>query len=209
MDGVLVDSTAMHVEAWRVYLNGHGLAVDDLADRMLGKHNDELVRDLFPAHLLTDELITGHGTQKEALYREMMSPVLQEKLVPGVCDFIRQHQNVAMGVASNAEPANVDFVLELAGLRRYFRAIASGQDVERPKPSPDIYLKVADMLGYTPEECVVFEDSLTGVRAARAAGAKVVGLCTTLPSLEDVDLAIRDFLDPRLEAWLQELNLSR
>ena len=74
-----------------------------------------------------------------------------------------------MAVASNAEPANVDFVLDAAGLRPYFRAVLDGHQVSRPKPYPDIYLRAAEILGSVPAECVIFEDSLTGIRAARAA----------------------------------------
>jgi HAD superfamily hydrolase (TIGR01509 family) len=208
MDGVIVNSTAMHTRAWDVYLQRHGLRVQDLPGRMLGKHNDELVRDLFAGETLTDALISEHGFRKEALYREMMHPVLEENLVPGIREFILRHAGQAMGIATNAEPANVDLVLGSTGLSGYFRAIVNGYDV-RPKPFPDIYLRVADMLGYAPEDCVVFEDSMTGVQAARSAGARVVGITTTLPVFLDIDLTIRDFLDPRLEPWLQDLSVAR
>ena len=83
-----------------------------------------------------------------------------------------------------------------------------GHQVTRPKPFPDIYVEVAKQLGYTPGDCVVFEDSATGVQAARAAGMRVVGVSTTFLDLADVDMTIRDFLDPRLEPWLQELTVS-
>lgn len=209
MDGVVVDSTAMHVEAWRVYLQRHGLEAESLADRMLGRHNDELVRAFFPPDGLTTEIIDQHGARKEAVYRELMSPVLQKKLVPGVRDFIIRHRSEALGIATNAEPANVEFVLEAAGLRSYFRVVVDGSQVSRPKPFPDIYLRAADMLGYAPEDCVVFEDSMTGVEAAHAAGARVVGVSTTLSRFNDVDITVQDFLDPRLEAWLEELTISR
>jgi HAD superfamily hydrolase (TIGR01509 family) len=208
MDGVIVDSTAIHTQAWRVYLNDHGLAVDDLESRMLGKHNDELVRDFFPTHTLTQTLISHHGSRKEAVYRGLMSPILQEKLVPGARQFILRHCDGTLGIATNAEPENVSFILDSAGLRSCFRAIVDGHQVARPKPFPDIYLEAAKQLGCSPGECVVFEDSVTGVRAARAAGMRVVGVTTTLSEFADVDLTVRDFLDPKLELWLQQLTLS-
>jgi beta-phosphoglucomutase-like phosphatase (HAD superfamily) len=65
------------------------------------------------------------------------------------------------------------------------------------------------MLGYAPGDCVVFEDSMTGVQAAQDAGAKVVGVATTLSAFPDIDLTIRDFLDPRLEQWLQQLSVAQ
>jgi beta-phosphoglucomutase len=208
MDGVIVDSTAMHMRAWKAYLQQHGLHAPDLQNRMLGKHNDELIRDLFPKEMLTEALICEHGCRKEALYREMILPVLEENLVPGIREFILRHAGQPMGIGTNAEPANVDCVLGTTGLSGYFYVIVNGSAV-RPKPFPDIYLRVADMLGYAPGDCVVFEDSMTGVQAARAAGAKVVGVTTTLSAFPDIDLTIRDFLDPGLEPWLQQLSVAR
>jgi beta-phosphoglucomutase-like phosphatase (HAD superfamily) len=102
----------------------------------------------------------------------------------------------------------VDFVLDVAGLRRFFRAIANGHDVARPKPAPDIYLHTARMLKVNPADCIVFEDSATGVAAAVAAGMRVVGLLTTLPTFDNVDLAVRNFQDPRLEKWLSSTTVS-
>jgi beta-phosphoglucomutase-like phosphatase (HAD superfamily) len=102
----------------------------------------------------------------------------------------------------------VDFVLDVAGMRGFFRAIASGHDVARPKPAPDIYAHTARMLRVDPSDCIVFEDSATGVAAARAAGMRVVALLTTMTAFDNVELAIRDFRDPGLEAWLSSIALS-
>jgi beta-phosphoglucomutase family hydrolase len=209
MDGVIVDSTATHTEAWIVYLRENGISADNLTARMLGKHNGELVRDLFSSRPLTDETIFEHGAKKEALYREMIGPMLQEKLVPGIREFLTRNQDMPMAVATNAEPANVQFVLENAGLSQFFRAVVDGSQVSRPKPFPDVFLKAAELLDFAPNNCVVFEDSLTGIQAARASGARVVGVSTTLSELPDVDLTIRDFFDSKLEPWLHALHASQ
>ena len=113
-----------------------------------------------------------------------------------------------MGIATNAEPANVDFVLERAGIRDYFAAVVNGDEVENPKPAPDIYQRVASLLGAQASNCIVFEDSATGVRAGRAAGMRVVGLATTVAHLDDADLVVPDFHDPRLEIWLQHATAA-
>jgi beta-phosphoglucomutase len=209
MDGVIIDSTATHTEAWILYLREHGISADNLSARMLGKHNSDLVRDLFGPEPLTDAAIYEHGSRKEALYRELMGPVLRERLVPGIVDFLSRHADWPMAVATNAEPANVHFVLKNAGLSHYFRAVVDGDQVQRPKPDPEVFLKAAASLGYAPEDCVVFEDSLTGIQAARRSSARVVGLTTTMAEFSDVDLTIRDFYDSKLEPWLQELPVSR
>jgi beta-phosphoglucomutase-like phosphatase (HAD superfamily) len=74
--------------------------------------------------------------------------------------------------------------------------------VQRPKPFPDIYLNAARQLGIAPANCVVFEDSPTGVEAARAAGMRIVGVETTPTDFQGIHLRIHDFLDPQLEPWL-------
>jgi HAD superfamily hydrolase (TIGR01509 family) len=208
MDGVIIDSTRIHTEAWQHYLAGFDIDIRNIETRMLGKHNDEIVRDFFCGYPLTERDIINHGARKEQLYREMMAPVCKQKLVPGIVEFLRAHSGTPCGVATNAERANVEMVLELAGIRNCFSVIVDGHQVKRPKPAPDIYLKTASLLNADSRDCVVFEDSATGIRAARAAGMRVVGVTTTAETLEDVDLSIRDFSDPGLESWLQAATAS-
>jgi beta-phosphoglucomutase len=93
-------------------------------------------------------------------------------------------------------------VLDGAGLRDFFDVAVNGDEVVNPKPHPEIYLKAADLLGVRPEECVVLEDSYTGVQAGLSAGMRVVGFSTTHDELPGVAVLVRDFLDPALEAWL-------
>jgi beta-phosphoglucomutase len=206
MDGVIVDSTATHTLAWKQYLAQHGIEVSDIERRMLGKHNDEIVRDFFGNSGLSDSLIFNHGAEKERLYRQMLRPRLRDLIVKGLPEFLERHGDLHLGVASNAEPANVEFVLEEAGIAEYFDAVVNGRIVARPKPAPDVYLRAAEYLGVTPADCVVFEDSLTGVAAARAAGMSVVGVRTTIQEFPDVDLTIGNFEDPDLEPWLRDLR---
>lgn len=210
MDGVIIDSTRAHTEAWRQYLLAHGITLPDLESRMLGRHNDEIVRDFFGAAAeLPEDVIRKHGSAKEQVFREMVEPVFDTHLVAGVLPFLSRHPEIPAAVATNAERANVDFVLDRAGIRNRFRAVVTGDDGARPKPWPDIYLRAAELLGVPPQSCLVFEDSVTGVTAARAAGMQVAGVLTTLADLANVDLSIRDFQDPRLDEWLTRyLSLS-
>jgi beta-phosphoglucomutase len=146
--------------------------------------------------------VRAHGAAKEQLFRETIGPVLNAALVPGLRAFLDRHPHQPLGVATNAEPENVDFLLDTARLRPYFRAVVDGHQVARPKPHPDIFLRAAELLGTPPKDCVVFEDSFTGIEAARAAGMAVVGVRTTHDKLPGVDLEIRDFMSPALEPWL-------
>jgi beta-phosphoglucomutase family hydrolase len=202
MDGVIVDSNPLHRIVWEEYNRRQGVATTEaMQQRMYGKRNDEIVRDFY-GDGLTPEEVFAHGAQKEALYREMLRPALEAALVPGIRQFLQRHAGMPAAVATNAEPANVNLVLDEAGLRSYFRAVVDGHQVTNPKPHPEVYLRAADLLGVPPRECVVFEDSHAGVQAGAAAGMRVVGVATTHAELAGVSLVIRDFEDPALEAWL-------
>ena len=203
LDGVIIDSMPLHTEAWRVYLERLGIAWtdSDIAARMHGRRNDEIVAEFIYGDLAPAEVFE-HGAAKERLYRELMQSQLQQYLVPGIAEFLDRWRALPLGVASNAEPANIDLVLDGLGLRDRFQAIVNGHQVDRPKPFPDVYLRAADPLGARPGDCVVFEDSPTGVEAGLAAGMRVVGVQTHSADLEGVDLAIGNFQDPKLEPWL-------
>jgi beta-phosphoglucomutase len=229
LDGVIVDSMPLHTEAWRAYLRRYGIECEDLERRMHGRRNDDIVRDFIGAHLsskrpqrdaaasgfqaligdatascgLTPEEIFAHGAAKEALYREMTGPDLAAHLVPGILEFLARYGGAPMAVASNAEPANIDFVLDGAGIRHYFQVIVDGMQVPRPKPYPDVYRKAADELCVAPRNCIVFEDSPAGIQAARAAGARVVAI-ETHGKVDGADLELPHFGRPELDEWLSE-----
>lgn len=202
LDGVVVDSMPTHTLAWERYLEANGIDPRNVEARMHGKRNDDLVRDLFGTHL-SPTAVFEHGAAKERLFRELIGSTLEAKLVPGVREFVMEaSKTVPLAIGTNAEPANVDFILNGAGIRKYFRAIVDGSQVARAKPAPDVYLRGAELMGVDPANCVVFEDSPVGIQAARAAGMRVVGLLTHASALADVDLAVPDFIHPELESWL-------
>ena len=202
MDGVIVDSNPLHRVVWEEYNRRHGLETTEaMQRRMYGKRNDDIVRDFYGVNL-TDEEVFAHGAAKEALYREMLRPGIDEALVPGIRGFLERHRAIPKAVATNAEPANLNFVLDGAALRPFFLAAIDGQQVQNPKPNPEVFLRAADALGVAPENCVVFEDSYTGVQAGLAAGMRVVGLATTDAQLPGVSLMIPNFDSKDLEAWL-------
>jgi beta-phosphoglucomutase len=204
MDGVLVHSMPLHTLAWERYLAKLGITVEDLEQRMHGKRNSELVRDMIDANL-PEDVVFRHGAAKEQLFREMMiADGLSRYVIPGVREFLDRHSDLPKAVASNAEPQNIDFVLDQFDMRHYFPVTVNGMQVARPKPFPDVYLEAARQLKIAPAHCIVFEDSPTGVEAGRAAGMRVVGVETTPTTFHGIDLKIKDFLDPALEPWLKQ-----
>jgi len=201
MDGVLIHSNPVHVRAWEIFNRRYGLqTTPSMLRQMYGRRNDELIREFFPG--LTAEEVDARGAAKERLYREMVAGRIEEILVPGLRSFLESHRRHPMAVASNAEPANVAFVLDRSGLRQYFRVVVDGHQVSHPKPHPEIYRRTAELLEIPPQDCVVFEDSLLGIQAARAAGCRVVGVLTTHDDLPKADLKIDNFSNGDLCEWL-------
>lgn len=202
MDGVVIDSNPAHREVWAKFNRRYGLETTEaMQQRMYGKRNDEIVRDFFGDHLSSQE-VARRGAAKERLYRETIAGRVEQMLVPGLRAFLQEHNGAAMAVATNAEPENVALVLDQGGIRQYFRAIVDGHQVRKPKPDPEIYRLAARRLGAAEANCIVFEDSTSGVQAARAAGMRIVGLLTTEDNLLDVNICADNFLSGNLRTWL-------
>lgn len=190
-----------HVRAWEVYLERMGRDATLLNSRMHGKHNDELIREIFGSSMSLED-VQRMGTEKEALYRELIVAHLEEQLVSGVREFLNVHAAMPKAVASNAEAANVEFVLDEAALRPHFLHAVNGQQVTKGKPHPEIYLKAASLLQADPQACIVFEDSQTGIDAALAAGMRVVAINSHRTTLNGQAVEADDFRDARLQEWL-------
>lgn len=208
MDGVIIDSNPAHRESWTAFNRRYGIeTTEEMHERMYGKRNDDIIRDFFGGHLSAAE-ISARGAAKEALYREMISARVDELLVPGLREFLEEQQGAPIALASNAEPANIDFLLDRARIRRYFTVIVDGHQVARPKPDPEIYLKTASILGVSPANCIVFEDSYSGVEAARSAGMRIVGVRTTHVNLPSTSINVDNFSSGCLRPWLAEQGIA-
>jgi beta-phosphoglucomutase len=202
MDGVIVDSNPLHRQAWEAFNRRYGLETTEaMHESMYGKRNDDIVRNFYGTGLSAEEVV-ARGAAKEELYREMAQGRMEEMLVPGLRDFLNAYRNAPMGLASNGEPANVELILEKAGLRPFFRAVVNGHQVVNPKPDPEIYLRVAGILEVAPANCIVFEDSYAGVEAGLAAGMRVVGLRTTYGYLQGTSITVDNFVSGDLRQWL-------
>ena len=201
MDGVLIDSNPLHRQAWEIFNRRFGLdTTEAMHESMYGKRNDEIVRNFFGD--LPPEEIALRGADKEKLYREMVAGKIEDFLVPGVRTFLERYRFAPIAVASNAEPENIALILDAGGLRPYFPVIVDGHQVRNPKPHPDIYLRAAELLGIPPADCLVFEDSHSGVAAGLAAGMRVIGVCTTHGYLPGTHLSVDNFMSGDLSAWL-------
>lgn len=200
MDGVLVDSEPAHAAAI-VALSGElGEPINDEAILFSMKGAPEKfmaarISELYPQRAETaDELIARKGAIYAARFGEV-------KLIPGAFEFLQSSHAAGRkhGLTTSASRPTQRLAFETFGFAPYFDTVVTGEDIVHGKPHPEPYLLTASRLGLAPVECVVFEDSIHGVRSGKAAGCTVIALTTTFPRealLEaGADFLIDSFID--------------
>ena len=194
MDGVIVDNHAYHHEAWMTFFQKYGLTVEGDVSHFFGRTNQDILEAVFPDKLDVERLYQYAG-EKEKLYRELYEGNVE--MAEGLPELLENLLKMGMklAVATSAPPGNVDFVMKNTGLRRYFDLVVDSSMVAKGKPDPEIYLLAARKLNVNPARCVVVEDSVSGIRAALAAGMKVVAITTTSSRerLAEADMIIDNF----------------
>jgi HAD superfamily hydrolase (TIGR01509 family) len=194
MDGVIVDSNPYHKIALKQFCeqHGHHLTEEELRNKIYGRTNKEWIMNLFGE--LAPEVVAKYSQEKEALYRQLFEKDIRP--VKGLIRFLEalDVDQIPRAIGTSAPRSNVDFTLSRTGTTRFFTTILDESYVSHGKPNPEIYLKVAQALNLPPEQCIVIEDSLSGVTAGKRAGAKVIGITTTHTEKElATDLIINDF----------------
>ncbi|MGH3154558.1 MAG: HAD family hydrolase [Streptosporangiaceae bacterium] len=175
LDGVLVDSEPVWEQVRRqVVAERGGHWAPDAQRRLMGMSTPEWAR------YLSEDLGVGlPPDQVAALVIERMTDRYREHvpLLDGAVDAVRRiAARWPLGVASSAPAVLIEVVLRSAGLRSAFSVVMSTEQVPRGKPAPDIYLAVAAALGCPPLDCAAVEDSSNGLRAAAAAGVRVIAI---------------------------------
>jgi beta-phosphoglucomutase family hydrolase len=195
-DGVVVDSSAHHERSWEILAARRGLPLPaDHFKRGFGKKNNVIIPDLGWATEPAQVDALAH--EKEEIYRSLVREKGIEPL-PGVRDLLAELRaaGVPRAIGSSTERANLDCLLDMMGLRLFFNVIVSGEEVVHGKPDPSIFLLAAERLGVAPADCVVIEDALVGIEAARRAGMAVLAVATTEP-LEALQEATAAAPDPQ------------
>lgn len=175
-DGVIADSEALANTVLAEHVTGLGLptSLEDSLDRYMGRRWPEVM-----------ELVeVGIGRPLPPAFSQTLRSATLDRLrnalieVDGAAAFIRRFRHLARCIASSSSLDRLELCLDVLGMADEFRgAVFSADLVERGKPHPDIFLHAAARLGVEPADCLVIEDSVSGVRAGRAAGMTVVGLC--------------------------------
>lgn len=196
MDGVIVHTNPYHKKAFKIFLDKHDISISDqeLKDHVYGRTNAEIFPYIFKDKY-TPEKGKEWADEKEAIFRDLYKKDVEP--VSGLLDFLDelQRREIKAAVGTSAPIENLDFIMDSLDLRHYFDAFLHSADVSEGKPNPEIYLKAARRLDTDPDFCVVFEDSVAGVKAGLNANMKVVAVATTHTpeEFEGAHMVIKNF----------------
>ncbi|MFC2052976.1 HAD family hydrolase [Chloroflexota bacterium] len=192
MDGVLVDTAELHYQTWKQTLAGYGIPFSrQLFIEFFGMNNDQTLTRIL-GHPPEPSFLQESSDHKEDKFRKSIPG--QIELYPGVRKLLQEIQRagVRQAIASSAPQKNIDALVNELNLASFFQAIVSGHQLSS-KPDPTTFLLAADSLGVKPQRCVVIEDALHGIEAARRAGMKCIAVATTNPVdlLSPADLVVK------------------
>jgi len=203
MDGVLVDSTPAVARVWTSWALEHGLVPDEVVRAAHGRPSLATIIELLPQG--------DHEAENRELERREIEDVADVIALPGALQLLQSIPPERWAIVTSATLRLAKVRLLAAGLPVPEHLVTS-DDVHRGKPFPDPYLKGAEILGVVPAECVVAEDAASGVRAGKAAGARVLGLRTTSRDEEllsaGADWLAEDLSDLSLAAQGQSAGLA-
>jgi len=192
MDGVIADTAPYHCKAWQETFQKRGVNfTEDDFKRNFGQRNDTIIRNALGGSVSPGE-IDAIASEKEENFRWRIRQNI--KPLPGAIGLTGslKEKGVKMAIASSAPVENIRLVMGGLGMDNCFQAIVWGKEVTEGKPSPQGFLLAAQKLGVEPGSCVVIEDAIAGVTAAREAGMKCLAVTNTHPavSLKKADLVV-------------------
>lgn len=203
LDGTLIDSEAAHYRAFVQAMQEHGYDFDSVAKEFAyeGSFRSLFMKVAEQLQLDQDMYDTIYARKMELT---MMSPAEQSEKIDGVMSFLELllEQAVPMGVVTNSDRPYAELALAEHELDQYFQHLITSTDLDNHKPHPEGYLRGAELLGYEPEDILVFENTDSGIAAAKAAGMSVIAVRGTdiidENSFDEADHAIDSFEDTTL-----------
>ncbi|MEM9544595.1 MAG: HAD family phosphatase [Bacteroidota bacterium] len=180
MDGVICHTNPYHSRAFQTFFKKRNIhpTEKEFGEHMYGKSNSYIFSHFFGRKIEGEELL-AYEEEKEGLFREIYAEYVSP--IEGFLPFLNSlaDRNIKLGVATSAPRANMDLILDSLNIRSYFGSLMASEDVTAHKPDPQVYQNSAKKLNAVPDDCLVFEDSFSGVSAAINAQMKVVGVLSS------------------------------
>ena len=205
MDGVLIISEGVHVRSAKKAFQKHSIDLkEEDVGLIVGRTSPDALRLLMKKYKLNEEMFETLLHEKRVFYREKYHEIQLREGIKEVLNKLREKYRI--GLATNSSKHYADITLKR--LPDVFEKIATGDEVEKPKPSPDVYLKILDKMKLSREECIVIEDSSVGTASAKAAGIKVIACPTEYTKGGDfskADVIVKDLREITV-GFIERLN---
>ncbi|MBU4346229.1 MAG: beta-phosphoglucomutase family hydrolase [Candidatus Omnitrophica bacterium] len=200
LDGVIVNTVPSHFEAWKKLFGEYGkdFAFQEYKEKVDGIPRIDGVRAILKD--LPEQELQKAAAKKQGYFLEFLEKD-GIKVYNSTVDFIKEAKGHNLKVAVISSSKNCLYILKKAGIDNLFDIIITGNDIKKGKPHPDVFLLAGARLGLEPEECLVFEDAVLGVEAAKRGNFKCVGVDRYQEPrrLSKADLVISDFSEINLE----------
>lgn len=202
MDGVIIDSMPLHYQIEVEMLKEYGCKISEEEHIAFAGNTDYYIWSIFKEKFNLEPSLDELVQIKKQRFLESLNRV---KLVDNVCEFVAAlyNENYLLALASSNTRKAINKVLDMFNLSRYIKVSVSGEEVERGKPHPEIFLKAAEKLGVKPCNCLVIEDAFKGIQAAKAAGMKCIGFKNPNSGIQDLsaaDLVVESFRELDIDA---------
>lgn len=179
LDGVIVETAIFHYQAWKRMANELGFDIsEEFNEKLKGVSRTESL-EIILNHggvELSEEKKIELATKKNEWYLELVSQMTEKDILEGIPEFFEQIKQTDIKIGLGSVSKNAKMILERVGLIDHFDIIIDGTKISKGKPDPEVFLKGAEELGFRPDECLVFEDAVAGIQAAKNAGMKAVGI---------------------------------
>jgi len=179
LDGVIVDTAVFHFQAWRRLAQKlGGDFTEEQNEQLKGVSRVDSLKKIieWTGATVSDEEFQTLMVEKNEWYLELVQGLGPQDALPGALNFLQTAYDQGIKIALGSASKNAPMILEKLGITPLFTAIIDGNNVVNGKPHPEVFLKGAQALGLEPSECVVFEDSIAGVQAAKTGGMSSVGI---------------------------------
>jgi beta-phosphoglucomutase family hydrolase len=192
MDGVIADTAPYHLKAWQAVFRKRGVNFTDSDFRRnFGQRNDTIIKNTLGEDISPSGIDTI-ATEKEESFRRGIRGNIRP--LPGAVELVKSLKGYGFvqALASSAPVENIQLVIQGLGIERFFQAIVFGREVSEGKPSPQGFLLAAKRLGVSPQNCVVIEDAVAGVTAAKRSRMRCLAVTNTHPrtNLKEADLVV-------------------
>ena len=195
LDGVIVDTAKYHFLAWKELANSLGFDFNVMDNELLKGvsrvRSLEILLEIGKKDF-NEQIKIELASRKNNHYVGLISKMTATEILPGVTDFLQSTKDAGLKIVLGSASKNAPLILEKIGLAHYFDAVIDGNKVNKAKPDPEVFLKGARAVKVKNSQCVVFEDAVAGIEAAKNAGMIAIGVGDP-QTLKSADTVISGF----------------